>query len=155
MAMRKQLLAVAGLSLMLVACGGGEKPAEQAATPEAAPAAAPAAGATHDVNMQLDGTAYHYVPAELTIKVGDVVVFHNISGGPHYTQFWPDSIPAGAAEPLGAGMPDVMGPLAGPLIVEPNGTYTITFANVPVGDYKFYCLPHLANKMFGKITVTQ
>jgi plastocyanin len=151
--MRKFVM-VSGFGLLAAACGGGEKAAEAPAA-EAPAAAAPAAGATHDVNMQLDGTTYHYVPSELAVKVGDVVVFHNVSGGPHNVQFWADSIPAGSADALGAGMPDVMGPLAGPLVVEPNGTYTITFANTPAGDYKFYCLPHLANKMTGKITVTQ
>jgi plastocyanin len=151
--MRKFAMA-AGFGLALAACGGGEKAAEAPAAEAPAPAA-PAAGASHDVNMVLDGTTYHYVPSELTIMVGDMVVFHNVSGGPHNVQFWADSIPAGAADALGAGMPDVMGPLAGPLIVEPNGTYTITFANTPAGDYKFYCLPHLANKMTGKVTVTQ
>lgn len=152
--MRK--LSMAGLVAFVAACGGGEQQ-QQAAQPETpAPAAAPAgAGATHDVNMVLEGTAYMYVPAQLTIKVGDRVNFHNVSGGPHNVQFWADSIPAGAAEPLGAGMPDQMSPLAGPLLVEPNAVYSVTFANVPAGDYKFYCLPHLANKMVAQITVTQ
>ena len=31
----------------------------------------------------------------------------------------------------------------------------MTFTDTPVGDYKFYCLPHLAMKMTGKITVTR
>ena len=152
--MLKQLSMVAGLSLMVAACGGGEKKAEEAAPAAEAPAAA-ATGATHDVNMQLDGTTYHYVPAELTIKVGDVVNFHNVSGGPHNVQFWGDSIPAGAADKLSGGMPDQMSPLASPLLVEPNAVYSVTFTGTPAGDYKFYCLPHLAMKMVGKITVTQ
>ena len=152
--MLKQLSMVAGLSLMVAACGGGEKKAEEPAA-EAPAAAVPAAGATHDVNMQLDGTTYHYVPSELTIKVGDVVNFHNVSGGPHNVQFWTDSIPAGAADKLSAGMPDQMGPLAGPLLVEPNAVYSVAFTGTPVGDYKFYCLPHLAMKMVAKITVTE
>lgn len=144
---------VAGL-VLLTACGGGAAD-EPAAEPAATPAAAPAAtGATHDVRMVLEGSAYLYVPAELTIKTGDAVVFHNISGGPHNVDFWPDSIPAGAREPLMAGMPDRMGDLAGPLIVEPNATYTISFAGAPAGEYKFFCLPHLAMNMVGKITVT-
>lgn len=152
----RKISTVAGIALVMAACGGGEKAPEQAA--EMAPAetaAAPMAGATHDVMMQLDGTTYHYVPSELTINVGDQVVFHNVSGGPHNVQFWADSIPAGSADALSAGMPDQMSPLAGPLIVEPNATYTVTFTNTPAGDYKFYCLPHLAMKMVGKITVAQ
>ncbi len=141
--------------LALVACGGGEPAQDQAAAPEAAApeAAAPATGATHDVNMVLEGTAYMFVPATLTIASGDRVVFHNVSGGPHNTQFWPDSIPAGAADALSAGMPDQMAPLAGPLLIAQDETYTVTFAGAPAGEYRFYCLPHLANKMVGVITV--
>ncbi len=146
--------AVAGLVLMVAACGGGEQAPAADTTAAAAPAPAPATGATHDVNMVLEGSAYLYVPAELTIKTGDVVVFHNVSGGPHNVQFYPDSIPAGAAAILNAGMPDRMGELAGPLVVEPNATYTISFAGAPAGEYRFMCLPHLAMNMVGKITVT-
>jgi plastocyanin len=149
----------AGLALLVAACGGGEQKAgeeqQTTATPEQqAPAAAPAAGgATHDVNMVLEGSSYKYVPDQLTIKAGDVVRFHNVSGGPHNVSFWTDSIPAGAAEPLKAGMPDQMAPLEGQLITEPNAVYTVTFANAPTGEYKYYCLPHLALGMKGKITV--
>jgi plastocyanin len=141
--------------LALVACGGGEPAQDQAAAPEAAApeAAAPVTGATHDVNMVLEGTAYLYVPSTLTIASGDRVVFHNVSGGPHNTQFWPDSIPAGAADALSAGMPDQMAPLGGPLLIGQDETYTVTFAGTPAGEYRFYCLPHLANKMTGIITV--
>ena len=50
-------------------------------------------------------------------------------------------------------MPDQMAPLEGPLLTEPNGVYTISFAKAPTGEYKFYCLPHLALGMKGKLTV--
>ena len=80
-----------------------------------------AGGATHDVNMVLEGSTYKYVPDQLTIKSGDVVRFHNVSGGPHNVSFWADSIPAGAADALKAGMPDQMAPLEGSLLTEPNG----------------------------------
>ena len=33
-----------------------------------------------------------------------------------------------------------------------NGS-EVTFQGVPAGEYRFYCLPHLANKMTGIITV--
>lgn len=151
----RKLSVAAGFGIVVAACGG-EKPAAQPETAAPAPAAAaPASGASHDVNMVLEGTSYHFVPAELAIKAGDRIVFHNVSGGPHNVQFWADSIPAGSAEALGAGMPDQMSPLAGPLVVEPNAAYTVSFMNTAAGEYKFYCLPHTANKMFGKVTVTQ
>ncbi|MFI5236162.1 MAG: plastocyanin/azurin family copper-binding protein [Gemmatimonadales bacterium] len=31
----------------------------------------------------------------------------------------------------------------------------MSFAGAPVGTYKFYCLPHLAMSMHGKIIVTK
>ena len=102
---------LAGLSFVLAACGGGEQKAgEQQTTTtsdQAAPAgeAAPAGGgATHDVNMVLEGSSYKFVPDQLTIKSGDVVRFHNVSGGPHNVSFWADSIPSGAADALKAGI---------------------------------------------------
>jgi plastocyanin len=119
-----------------------------------APAAAPSAtGATHDVNMVLEGSTYKFVPDNISIKSGDAIRFHNVSGGPHNVSFWPDSIPAGAADALKNGMPDQMAPLEGQLLTEPNAVYTVNFASAPAGDYKFYCLPHLALGMKGKVTV--
>jgi plastocyanin len=158
---------LAGLAFVLAACGGGEQKAgeqQTTTTPDqAAPAgetgapageAAPeAGGTTHDVNMVLEGSSYKYVPDQLTIKSGDVVRFHNVSGGPHNVSFWADSIPSGAADALKAGMPDQMAPLEGSLLTEPNGIYTVNFAKAPAGEYKFYCLPHLALGMKGKLTV--
>ena len=149
---------LAGLAIVLAACGGEKKAEDQStttATPEQ-PAAAPAAaggGATHDVSMVLDGAKYKFDPAELTIKAGDVVNFHNKSGGPHNVSFWADSIPKGAADVLKGSMPDQMAPLEGPLLTEPDAVYKVSFAGTPAGDYKFYCLPHLALGMHGKITV--
>ena len=147
-----------GLVLAVLGCGGGEPKQQQQQQPPPAqqPAAAPAAGAVVEVRMTGNGrNAATFEPAELTIAPGTTVKFINVSGGPHNVQFWPDSIPAGAADALSAGMPQQMSPLAGPLVVEPNGTYTVNFANTPAGEYKYYCLPHLANKMVARITVTQ
>ena len=157
---------VAGLALVLAACGGEKKAEDQSTTtatpetPAAAPAAAPApggeaaaGGGNHDVNMVLDGSNYKFDPAELTIKPGDVVTFHNKSGGPHNVSFWADSIPAGGADVLKAGMADQMAPLEGPLLTEQDAVYKVAFTGTPAGEYKFYCLPHLALGMHGKISV--
>ncbi|MBA3495694.1 MAG: hypothetical protein H0T86_01150 [Gemmatimonadales bacterium] len=148
---------VSGMAIVLAACGGEKKADDQSTTPEqpaSAPAGAPAAGgATHDVNMVLEGTSYKYDPAELTIKAGDVVNFHNKSGGPHNVSFWADSIPSGAADPLKAAMADQMAPLEGPLLTEPDAVYKVSFAGAPRGEYKYYCLPHLALGMKAKLTV--
>ncbi len=156
---------VAGLAVVLAACGGENKTGDQqAGTPDTAatnapaanaPAAAPAPGTgkTHDVNMVLDGSKYKYDPETLTIKSGDVVRFHNKSGGPHNVSFWADSIPSGAPDVLKKNMPNQMAPLEGPLLTEPNASYEVSFAGAPKGEYKFYCLPHLALGMRAKLTV--
>lgn len=161
--MRTSLL-MARAALLLAACGGGEKAANQQAAADTTAMTPPAVsgtttanatGTVHDVNMELNGSTYQYSPSDLTIKVGDAVRFHNVSGGPHNVEFYPDSIPAGAADVLNNAMTDRTGPLAGPLLVEPNATYTISFAGAPTGDYKFYCLPHHALGMKGSIKVEQ
>src|SRR5512147_2201420 len=149
---------VAGMALGLAACGGkGEKPADQAApaaAPAETPAAAPAAtGAKHEVDMEFDGKTAHFIPAELTIKSGDVVEFKVKSGPPHNVAFYPDSIPAGAADALNKGMPETMAPLTGPMKVGLGETYDVSFAGAPAGEYKFFCTPHLPFGMKGKITV--
>jgi plastocyanin len=157
MKMRKASL-VAGLAFVLASCGGGEKKTQEQTTtaPEQKPTpAAPAPRATpkaHDVNMDLDGSSFKYVPDALVIKSGDVVRFHNKGGGPHNVSFWPDSIPPGAAMALVAGMPSQMA-LQGPLLADPGAVYQVSFARAPKGEYKFYCLTHLALGMKGNLTV--
>jgi len=152
----RKIAVLAGMAGVLMACGG-EKSGAAADTTNAAatPPAAPVAGATHDVNMVLEGTTYKFVPNDLSVKVGDKVVFHNVSGGPHNVKFWADSIPAGGKEVLEPQLPEPIEPLSSKLLLEPNETLSISFANAPVGDYKFTCTPHMAMAMHGKITVTQ
>jgi plastocyanin len=157
---------VAGLTFVLAACGGEQKSGggeqQSTASPEQQPAAsadAPAAnapagtGKTHDVKMVLDGSKYKFDPENLTIQSGDVVRYHNTSGGPHNVSFWADSIPSGAADALKKNMPNQMAPLEGPLLTEPNAVYEVSFAGTPKGEYKYYCLPHLALGMKAKLTV--
>ena len=140
---------IAALAIAALACGGGEKAGQQAqqAAPPAGgqPAAAPAAtGTVHEVQMELKDNKYQFEPATLTIKVGDTVKWINASGGPHNVSFYPDKIPAGAADVLGAAMANRMGPVAGPLITDSLGVYQISFANAPAGTYNYYCIPHEA-----------
>lgn len=155
----------AAVVLVLTACGGEKKaeaPAAAAPAPAtpAAPApatdAAPAAatGASIDVDMVLEGTAYKYVPAAITAKAGDVIKFHNKSGGPHNVAFEAGKVPAGADAAidaaLGAGK---MGPLTGALMVEQDAVFSLNTAGFPAGKYAFNCTPHLALGMKGELTV--
>jgi plastocyanin len=150
-----KIAAVAGLAVLMAACGdkSGDTPAADTTMVAAAPAPAPA-GATHDVNMVMEGTAYKFVPSDIAVRVGDQVVFHNVSGGPHNVAFWADSIPAGAKEVIDPQFKDPIAPLSSALVVDPNATITISFANAPTGEYRFTCTPHMAMGMNGKITVS-
>lgn len=138
--------------------GAAASPGEPAASPAAAATSPPAStqpttGRTIDVQMVGDATGYRFVPATVTIKVGDTVRWINASGGPHNVTFWPDSVPAGAAGGLQAGMAQSTAPLTGPLLTAPNATYAVSFAAAPAGTYGYYCMPHLALGMKGKVVV--
>ena len=100
-----------------------------------------------------DEKGYRFEPADITIKAGDGIRWTMVSGGPHNVTFWPDSIPSGAQGVLQANMPKTMSPLMGPLLTNPNETYTILFAGAKPGIYKYYCTPHLALGMTAQITV--
>lgn len=166
---------------VLGACAGGEKTASTDTTSAAAPAtatattptdssatAAPAAGAsttastaaaapitgkTVEVKMIGDEKGYRFEPNAITLKPGDGVKFVMVSGGPHDVAFDENGIPAGAKDKLSANMPNQQAPLQSQFFMNPNETYTISFAGLPKGTYNFHCVPHLAMGMKGTITV--
>ena len=149
---------VAGLALVLAACGG-EKPADGAMTtggeaPAGTEAPAAAAGATHDVDMTFENNEYKFVPAEFSAKPGDVIRFHNRQGGPHNVHFWADSIPAGADAAIS--IDREMSPLVSELLTTEGEVVTVTLAGTaPAGAYHFTCDPHVAMGMHGVLTVAQ
>jgi len=146
---------VAGAALLVAACGGSKtggsadtnKPA--ASAPSAAPTGT---GASHEVQMvQESATSFKFVPDNITIKAGDVIVFKGVSGTAHNVAFDKDSIPAGAAAVLDAQMKDGPQALSTAMIADGSST-TISFAGAPTGSYKIFCIPHLPMGM--KMTVT-
>jgi len=171
--MRFYGLALAASAIVLSACGGDKgkgtdtgvagttdtagaaattTPPGGAATTGTA-AMAPITGKTVEVKMVGDEKGYRFEPADITVKAGDGIKFVMVSGGPHNVAFPPESTPAAAKAQLSANMPNQMAELAGPLLINPNEAYTISFANVPAGKYEYNCTPHLAMNMKGTITV--
>ncbi|WP_291161288.1 plastocyanin/azurin family copper-binding protein [Gemmatimonas sp. UBA7669] len=157
---------VTGAAILLGACGGGDSAttdtaaaaapaADSAPAAAAAPAGAPAAitGTTHTINMVGDGQGYRYEPAEITIKAGDGIRFVMVSGGPHNVAFDPATLSPEAKSALLANMPEQAGELSGKMLLNPDEAYVVSFANVPAGTYDFFCTPHLAMNMKGKVTV--
>ncbi len=125
-----------------------------AANSPAAPAGpGGAGGTTHTVQMLGDAQGYRFEPANITVKAGDGIKFVNVSGGPHNAAFDPEAIPDDVEAVLSKNMPDQMATLQGPLLVNPNETYSISLAGVKPGAYDYFCAPHLAMNMKGVITV--
>ncbi|HWO87641.1 MAG TPA: plastocyanin/azurin family copper-binding protein [Gemmatimonadales bacterium] len=112
-------------------------------------------GRVHRVRMLQQGSRYTFEPAGLRIQPGDIVEFVNVSGFPHNVQFYPNRIPAGAADVLNRNMTQRMGPVAGPMMTQPNQTYRVSFAGAPQGTYDYFCLPHQAMGMIATIIVGQ
>ena len=146
--------------IVLGACAGGEKSTTKTETPAAAPAAAPAGaaavtGETVEVRMIGDGKTYHFEPNVITVKAGGAVKFINVIGFPHNVGFDPTTVPSSEQAQLSTNMPGdhMMGALEGPMMLQPNETYTVSFANVKPGVYPIHCTPHLALGMKGTITV--
>lgn len=160
---------VTGAAILLGACGGGgdstpaaeETPAAEApATEMAAPAgeagaAAAVTGTIHTINMVGDDQGYRYEPAEITIKAGDGIKFVMVSGGPHNVAFDATLLPADVKTQLVANMPNQAAELMGPMMLTANEDYTLSFAGVTPGTYEFFCTPHLAMGMRGKVTITE
>lgn len=144
------------VALGALACGGGDKQASQTQTPPAGqPAATPAAtGPVVEVKMTGNGTnVAAFEPKALTIAPGTTVRFVNVSGGMHNIAFWGDSVPAGGAAALAAGMKNTIDNMQGAFLMNANDSYEVSFANAPKGVYKGYCVPHVALGMKIAITV--
>jgi plastocyanin len=157
---------LAALAMAAFACGGGgsgDSAVAEASASEAPATASATSGGTametgtvHKVDMVLnDAGEYRFVPAELTIKVGDTVQWVNVSGGPHNVQFYADKIPAGAESVLNAAMKNRIGNLSGELLIAPNAVYEVSFAGAPVGTYGYTCTPHELLGMHGTLTIEQ
>ena len=170
--MRLTGVAFSASVLFLMACGGGERPADTTATAAGSTAgtattttggtataggtatgtAAPISGTVHEVKMLGDATGYRFEPANLTIKAGDGVKWVMVSGGPHNVAF--QNVPASAKSQLVANMPDQSsGELSSKMYMNANEGFTMSFANVPGGKYDYVCTPHLAMGMRGSITI--
>lgn len=135
-------LAVSGATLVLLA-----------AHPPRTARSGNAASDTVTVQMIGSSSGYSFQPSTVTIKVGQSVKFVTVSGGPHNVTFDPEDIPDGASATLDQNMPRQQAKLTGPLVTNPDDSYTITFKDAKPGAYKYYCLPHQSFGMQGTIIV--
>lgn len=151
-----------GAALVLSACGGTKEAAmdstagatASAMSPmPAAMAMMPITGTTHEIKMVGDATTYKYDPAEITIKAGDGIKFIMVSGGPHNVAFDASLLPEAVKPQLMANMAEQITELSGKFLTTAGEFYTVSFAGIAPGTYEFFCTPHLAMNMKGKVTV--
>ena len=117
--------------------------------------AAPAAAQeVHEISMVADGKQeFRFVPASVSARRGDVLLFKAVRGAPHSVVFEAKEMTASAREKLNAALPRRAGDLSSPLLTEGSEYRVVVPQGLPAGTYKFFCLPHRAYDMRGEVTV--
>ncbi|HEY9889442.1 MAG TPA: plastocyanin [Candidatus Obscuribacterales bacterium] len=109
--------------------------------------AAPAYATDYEVKMGSDAGLLVFEPAKLTVKPGDTVTWVNNKMAPHNVIFDASNVPGGDK-----GLADKLS--HDQLTFAPGENYSTTFsADMPAGDYGYYCAPHRGAGMVGTITV--
>ncbi len=108
----------------------------------------------HDVGMVADG----YRPRQITISVGDTVVWENTSARAHTVTATENGVPSGAEFFASGGFDDYDSAEAAwnadfGGILESGDRFEHAFS-VP-GTYEYVCIPHLKGGMFGTVVVEE
>lgn len=108
--------------------------------------ATPALAASYEVKMGSDSGLLVFEPANLTVQAGDTVTWVNNKMAPHNVIFDAKVIPGDKA------LADKIS--HSQLTFAPGESYSTTFtADMPAGDYGYFCAPHRGAGMVGKITL--
>jgi plastocyanin len=109
----------------------------------------------HVVRMEVDEKRdeYRFVPAKVTARSGDVLVFRSVSGGPHSIVFEAGGLDGASRAALNGAMPERSADLSSPLLTENGAQYRIIVPALAQGTYRFFCLPHRAYDMRGELEV--
>jgi plastocyanin len=113
------------------------------------------AQATHEIRMEVDEKSgeYRFVPARVSARPGDALVFIAASGAPHSVVFEAGGLSGPDREALNAALPRRSADLSSPLLTRNGAEYRMTVPALPKGTYAFFCLPHRAYDMRGELTV--
>jgi plastocyanin len=96
---------------------------------------------------------YRFEPAAVVAHPNDVIVFQVVTGGPHSVVFEGQGMSAGVRGAFNTAMPNRSGELSSPLLTAAGAQYRMVVPQVAAGDYPFYCLPHRAYDMRGRLTI--
>jgi plastocyanin len=113
-----------------------------------------AAQEVHEIRMVADGKEeFRFVPASVSVRRGDVLLFKAVRGAPHSVVFEAKDLTAQAREKLNAALPRRAGDLSSPLLTEGSEYRMVVPHGLSAGTYKFFCLPHRAYDMRGELVI--
>ena len=98
---------------------------------------------------------YRFVPAKVTARAGDVLIFKAVSGSPHSIVFEGRDLSEATHEAMNGAMGRRTGDLSSPLLQSDGAEYRIVVPRVAPGVYHFYCLPHRAYEEQGQLRVSK
>jgi plastocyanin len=120
----------------------------------AASAAPASAQEVHQISMVAAGEGeFRFVPASVTARRGDVLLFKAVSGAPHSVVFEGKGLSDQAREKFNAALPRRTGDLSSPLLTEGTEYRVVVPHGLAAGTYRFFCLPHKAYDMRGEFTI--
>ncbi len=110
---------------------------------------------THEIRMEVDQRRdeYRFVPARVTARPGDALVFEAVSGAPHSIVFEAGGLSEAAHQALNGAMPRRSADLSSPLLTRDGSEYRFRIPPLPKGSYRFFCLPHRAYDMRGELVI--
>ena len=111
----------------------------------------------HEIRLEAnaDRDVYRFVPANVSARPGDVLLFRTVSGTPHNVVFEAAGLSAPAHEALNGALSRRAGDLTSPLLSPDGAEYRIVVPAIAPARYQFFCLPHRAYDMRGTLQVTK
>jgi plastocyanin len=111
----------------------------------------------HSVRLEADPAkdSYRFIPASISARPGDVLVFKVGRGAPHSIVFEGGDLNEATHEAVNGAMGRRAGDLSSPLLTAEGTEYRIVVPRIAPGVYQFYCLPHRVYDMRGELRVTQ
>ena len=98
---------------------------------------------------------YRFIPANVTARPGDLLVFRAIRGAPHSITFEAGDLSESTHEALNGAMGRRTADLSSPLLTANGAEYRMVVPRVTPGVYQFYCLPHRAYDERGQLRITK
>jgi len=111
----------------------------------------------HEIRLEANSEreTYRFNPEQVTVRPGDMLVFRAVSGVPHSVVFESAGLSDQAHEALNGAMNRRVADLSSPLLTQQGAEYRVVVPPLSPGTYQFFCLPHRAYDMRGRMRVTK